>query len=119
MAEEITITVGAQVTNGLLKHYVPTTSRKIDQATARAGAVFQDVGTTEETISFGDGVPGYIVVMNLDATNYVTLRFSTGVNAIRLLPNGGQAVFYLAPSTTLYAIANVATCKVKVDWFNS
>jgi len=119
MAEEITITVGAQVTNGLLKHYVGTTSRKVDQTTARAGAVFQDVGTSEETVSFGDGVPGYVVATNLDATNYVTLRFATGANAIHLLPNGGQAVFYLAPSTTLYAIANAAGCKVKFDWFNS
>jgi hypothetical protein len=119
MADEIKVTVGAQVANGLLSHLVPAKTTKFTQTTARAGAVTQDIGTTEETVSFGDGVPGYIVATNLDATNYVTLRFASGANAIRLLPNGGQAVFYLAPSTTLYAIANTAGCKVKFDWFNS
>jgi len=119
MAEEITITAGAQVTNGLLKHYVATVSKKFDQATARAGAVCQDVGTSEETIAFGDGVPGYVIATNLDTTNFVRLRFSTGANGIRLLPDGGMAVFYLDSGVTLYGIADTATCKVKLDWFNS
>ena len=119
MAEEITITVGANVANGLLKHYVAATSTKFDQATGRAGAVLQDVGTTEETVSFGDGVPGYVLATNLDSTNFVRLRFSTGANGIRLVADGGKALFYLDSGVTLYAIADTATCKVKFDWFNS
>ena len=111
MAEEISLTFGGSVTNGLLKHTVAPITRKFDQTTGRAGAVTQDVGTSEETVSFGDGTPGYVIATNMDGTNYVRLRFtSAGTNAIRLLPNGGVAMFYLEPGTTLYAIANVATC---------
>lgn len=120
MAEEISMTFGGSVTNGLLKHAVAPITRKFDQTTARAGAVFQDVGTTEETVAFGDGTPGYVIAVNLDPTNYVRLRFTTGgTNAIRLVADGGFAIFYLESGTTLYAIANTATCKVKFDWFNS
>ena len=120
MAEEISMTFGGTVTNGLLKHTVAPVTRKFDQTTARAGAVFQDIGTSQETVSFGDGTPGYMIATNLDPTNYVQLRFTNaGTNAIRLNKNGGFAVFYLEPGTTLYAIANTATCKVKFDWFNS
>jgi hypothetical protein len=119
MADEISITVGGQVVNGNLKHVFQNVTRKFDQTTARAGAVCQDIGTTEETIPFGDGGPGYVIATNLDNTNFVRLRFSTGANAIRLLPEGGIAVFYLDSGVTLYGIANVAACKVKLDWFNA
>lgn len=119
MADEISLTCGINVTNGLLRHVVAPSTRTFDQTTQRAGATFQDIGTTEESVSFGDGVPGYVLATNLDETNYVTLRFATGANAIWLLSGGGVALFYLAPSTTIYAIANTATCKVKFDWFNS
>jgi hypothetical protein len=56
----------------------------------------------------------------MDATNYVRLRFTSGgTNAIRLTANGGVAMFFIEPGTTLYAIANTAACRVKFDWFNS
>lgn len=119
MANEISITIGASVTNGYLKQTTATQTRQFNQTTARAGSVCQDVGTSEEAVSFGDGVPGYIVATNLDTTNFVSLRFvSSGANAIRLSANGGQACFYLGSSVTLYAIADTAACKVKFDWYN-
>ena len=120
MANEISITIGASVTNGYLKQTTATQTRQFNQTTARAGSVCQDVGTSEEAVSFGDGVPGYIVATNLDTTNFVSLRFVTGgANAIKLDPNGGQAAFQLGASVSLFAIANTAACKVKFDWYNT
>lgn len=120
MANEISVTIGASVTNGFLKQTSATTTRQFNQTTARAGSICQDVGTSEESVSFGDGVPGYIVATNLDATNFVSLRFVTGgANAIKLLPNGGQACFHIGASVSLFAIADTAACKVKFDWINT
>lgn len=120
MANEISVTIGASVTNGFLRQTSATQTRQFNQTTARAGSICQDVGTSEESVSFGDGVPGYIVATNLDTTNFVSLRFvSAGANAIKLLPNGGQACFHLGASVSLFAIADTAACKVKFDWINT
>jgi hypothetical protein len=120
MANEISITTGMSVTNGYLKQTSPTETRQFTQTTGRAGSTCQDIGTSEETVSFGDVVPGYVRATNLDTTNFVSLRFvSAGANAIKLLPNGGQACFHLGVSVTLYAIADTAACKVKFDAINT
>lgn len=118
MANEISVTTGVAVANGFLRQTSQTETRQFNQTTARAGSVCQDIGTTEETVSFGDVVPGYVRATNLDSTNFVRLRFSTGANAIRLPAGGGQALFYLDSSVTLFAIADTATCRVKFDSYN-
>lgn len=120
MANEISITTGMSVTNGYLRSTAQTATRQFTQTTARAGTVCQDVGTSEETVSFGDGVPGYIRATNLDTTNFVSLRFvSAGANAVKLPANGGQACFHLGAGVTLYAIADTAACKVTFEWINT
>ena len=120
MANEISVTVGVSVTNGYLRQTTQTQTRQFTQTTARAGSVCQDVGTSEETVAFGDVVPGYIVATNLDTTNFVSLRFvSAGANAIKLPANGGQACFHIGAGVTLYAISDTAACKVKFDLYNT
>jgi hypothetical protein len=120
MANEISVTIGASVTNGYLRQTTQTQTRQFNQTTARAGSVCQDVGTSEETVAFGDVVPGYIVATNLDTTNFVSLRFvSGGANAIKLPANGGQACFHIGAGVTLYAISDTAACKVKFDLYNT
>lgn len=119
MANEITITTGIRLVNGSLEVLSPAKSRQFDQTTARGGGPgVVDIGTTEESISFGDCVPGYVEAVNLDATNYVTLRFTSSNNAIRLRAGGGVALFELEPGVTLRAIANTATCRVKFTAIN-
>lgn len=119
MANEISVTTGVSVTNGFLRQTSPTETRQFNQTTGRAGSICQDIGTVEESVSFGDVVPGYVRATNLDSTNFVRLRFAAGANAIRLPAGGGQAVFYLDASVTLYAIADTAACKVKFDSYNT
>lgn len=120
MANEIQITTGVRLSNGLLVVPSTQTSRSFNQSTARGGGPgVVDVGTSEETISFGDCVPGFVELVNLDTTNYVQIGFSTGVYGFRLLANGGPALFYLESGATVYAKANTAACKVKVTALNS
>lgn len=119
MADEITITTGLRLLNGDLT--VPSTNktRKFNQTTQRGGNPGTvDVGTSEETISFGDCVPGFVEIVNLDATNFVQLGFSTGVYGMRLLANGGPALFYLETGATIYAKADTAEVRLRITGVN-
>jgi hypothetical protein len=79
-----------------------------------------DVTTSEFTLAFGSIAPGAIMLINLDATNYVEWGVATGVYPFRLHPNTGAATSKHAPhfvqrqSGTIYLRANTATCKVLV-----
>lgn len=115
MANEITLTVGMRLINGLLRVTPEQITRRFNQTTARGGGPgVVDVGTSAENISFGDIVPGYVWAINLDTTNFVHLRFSSGDNGPLLRANGGMALFEMPSAVTLAAIADTATCKV---WF--
>jgi len=119
MANEITIQTGMILSNGLLKVNPNQTNTKFNQTTARGGGPgVVDIGTTEETISFGDIVPGFVRCTNLDATNFVTLRFSSGVNGPVLRANSGIALFEMPSGGTLRAIADTASCRILVEAFN-
>lgn len=120
MANEITVTTGLRLANGLLIVPSSTVTTQFTQTTARGGGPgVVDIGTSEETISFGDCVPGYVQMINTDATNYVEFGGSTGVYVGRLAAAGGMALFQLNTAATLYMRANTATCKVKITSLNT
>ena len=75
----------------------------------------QNVGTSEEAILLGDVAPGgYVLIQNLDTTNFVSLRQATGAaNFIKLLA-GEWAVFRMSADTTApFAIADTAAVNVR------
>jgi len=120
MANEITITVGIGRTSSTDNFKVPTdsTTRQFTQGTARGGGPgVIDIGTSEESISFGDCVPGYTKLENLDTTNYVEYYFTTAA-AGAILPASGLGLIYIKSGQTLYMKANTATCKVKITALN-
>ena len=73
----------------------------------------QSVGTTEEALAQGAdlGTPGYILIKNLDSTNYVEVGSTTGVYDIKL--KAGEVALYRHNSATVYAKANTAACLVE------
>jgi hypothetical protein len=120
MADEITVTLGMRLANGLLSVNVPNTTTQFDQTTARGGGPGTvDIGTSEETIDFGDITPGYVYMKNLDPTNYVSYGNATGDLDYLLEAGGGVGLVKMAGSTTLYMQANTAACKVQIIAFNS
>jgi hypothetical protein len=117
MANEITVTIRFDVTNG---NYSPGTinasNLQFDQAAVGAAGELQNIGTTEETLSVGDLTTyGWLYLRNVDATNYVQVGFSTGVYGIRLEP-GEPAIFRTEPAATVYLKANTAACDVQYRW---
>ena len=72
-----------------------------------------DIGTSEETLSFGDiATKGEVVLYNRDATNYVSWGFTTGQLKGKLNP-GKFAFLTMDNSGDLIVQANNAACKVK------
>lgn len=115
MANEISLDVRFSVNNGnLVFNHSPGTVR-IDQA-AIGGPTpgYSSIGTAEESVSFSElSTAGWLVLQNLDSTNFVDWGFSTGTYGGRL-EAGEQAAFRLKPSTTLYLKADTAACGVQI-----
>lgn len=70
----------------------------------------QAIGTTEEQLAqIADlGDPGYVLLKNLDDTNYIEIGATTGVYSIRL--RSGEIALYRHNSATIYVKANTAEC---------
>lgn len=114
MANEIKITTGMQCINGNLNITIPARTVSVDQTNAGGGnPATVSVGTTEETISFGDITARYVHMQNLDTTNFVELGFSAGVYGIKLLA-GETAVFPLVTTATLYAKGDTASVTMQI-----
>lgn len=121
MADEIKITLRATVTNGDFKHdLIPSESISEDQTTKGGGSLWLDVGTSAETVSFGDGTPGYVYLKNHDPTNYVQFGSdNTGIQVLGRLKAGQVALLPLDSGATLSLQANTAACKVQVRYANA
>jgi hypothetical protein len=76
----------------------------------------QSIGTTAETVSFGgiSGVPGEVVIKNLDSVNFLELGGDSGLTVFKtkLLP--GRSTVFQPTSATLYAKANTAAVRIQV-----
>lgn len=119
MADEITVQASIQVVNGNLRDSFAIGSQSIDQA-AYGGPTpgYFTLGTSEETIAFGElSTKGWCVIHNLDATNFITFGFSTGVYGGKL--KAGEACVFRLNTTSLYMIANTAACKVLVKGYEN
>ena len=84
-------------------------------------AYLLDIGTSNENIAFGDITPGYLVMYNLDDTNFVSYGFAATNKHGRLQPKrtaddecGLPNIVYLNGGTNLHLEADTAACKVRI-----
>ena len=118
MANEIQITAGMNCTNGNLSVQVPASTIRVDQTTARGGGPASvEIGTTEESVSFGDVTARWVYLRNLDTSNFIEVGFSAGVYGIKLLA-GETALFPLKTTATVYCKADTAACTLQVIGLN-
>jgi len=119
MADEITLSIDLSLTNGSAEHDFRPSSLSIDQANARYIDRIQDIGTSEETISFGDlTAKGICVLRNLSSTNYVSWGHTTGNLDCKILA-GESFVFRMDNAGALIMQANTATCQVQVILYDN
>lgn len=117
MANELKISINTRLENGTFLDIFQTGMIEIDQAAVGAHRPVVDVGTSEEVITDGDvGTLGWLIMRNLDATNYVEWgpESSGSMVPIGKMEPGEPALFRLKPGITLRAQANTAACKVDV-----
>lgn len=117
MADEIKITRSVRLLKGTMKHEFTPAQFSLTQTGNLVYDVVHNIGTSEETAgpTFGDiGTEGYMVVYNLDGTNYVQMGFSTGVYGKRLYPSSAPDEGFIEPGATLYLKANTAACRVRI-----
>jgi hypothetical protein len=120
MANEISANVSLHASEGYLVVNI-SESFYDDLTIAGMGGAVQKIGTSEEAISFGDvAYPGWCVLKNVDATNYIDIGpDSTGmVNALRLYP-GKAMMLYMYPSASWKAKANTAEARLWVRCFEA
>lgn len=116
MADEITVSASLSVKNGNLDWKHSPGTKTYDQAAVGGptpGMV--NIGTSEESVAFSElGTEGWLIMQNLDATNYVQWGFSTTVYGGRMEAGETAGPFRLEPSATLYLKANTAACNVLI-----
>lgn len=116
MADEITVSAALKGLRSDWSKGLDKIGLQFDMTGTKYQDGVQTVGITEEALDLGDvGTPGYVLLINLDTTNFVSIRPATGAaNTIRLDPNFGLALFKLGSGATApFAIADTAACRVQ------
>lgn len=118
MANEASIVTMATFAKGNVSSIArgSTTAFTITVSGAKYHQGVQNIGTSEEQISFGDITnPGMCWLKNLDATNYVEIRSGTGAADLMKLAAGQVAVFmFAADCTAPYALANTSSVNLEI-----
>lgn len=120
MANEITVTAFIQVVNGNLRDQFSIGNQSITQ-TGVGGPTpgYVTIGTTEEEVAFSElGTKGYVMMQNLDTTNYVQWGFSTGVYGGRMKAGESAGPFRM-DATSIFLKANTAACKVLIKGYEA
>lgn len=116
MANEIKLRFSYLVENGFFRESFPGGQINIDQANPGRGGGVQVIGTSEETIAFGDvTTEGMLFMQNLDTANFIEWGpDSTGMVQCGKIMPGKIAWFRVFPGVVLKAKADSASCKLDV-----
>lgn len=109
MADELTLTATVAFAKGTIRQTKTISELLIDVTGDKYVSGVQEIGyEAAEALTLGGiASPGYCVLKNLDATNYVTIRDGAeGDDLVKLLA-GDVAIFRLG-SATPYALADTA-----------
>lgn len=115
MADEVIVSVSLRLLREGVDIDLSQIGRMFDQAGRKYVRLEQNVGITEEAINKGDiTTPGWLIAVNKDLTNFVSLRAATGAaNFGRLDANYGPCMLKLGSGATApFWIADTATCNV-------
>jgi hypothetical protein len=114
MANELTTSSALTFQKGKVFASMGKGGVKVDVSGTRFIENVQEIGTIEEALMLGDiAAPGYIMVENLDPTNFVELRAASGVADMIKIPAGSVAGPFMLATATPYAIADTAACKIR------
>lgn len=114
MADELTVAASLAFSKSSRNVSITIGGTTFDVAGDKYSKIIQAIGTSEEALALGDvGTPGWVLVKNLDATNYVSLRPATGVADMIKMKPGEFALFRLAGAAP-FAIADTTSCDIEI-----
>ena len=112
MANEITASASLNFTYSGQTTSITVSSASTTPSEVEVISGIQSVGTSDETISLGDlAAPGWIMLKNLDTTNYVELG-PDGTNWDIKIPAGKSAGPMLWNVAAVHVKANTSPCMV-------
>lgn len=113
MANELTLSMSLFFSKGATSISLGVSGLSLNVSGAKIVQCVQNIGASAEAVSIGDiTTPGYMIAVNRDATNSISIRMgSGGADVVKLQP-GEWAMFRLA-STTPYAIASASTANLE------
>ena len=115
MANEITLTAALKFLKGDTDTSFSKSGLLIDVAGTDYVRMTQQVGVSEEALDLGGlSTLGYILMFNLDSTNFVEIRPATGVADMIKILAGECALFRMADGVTApFVIADTAIVQVE------
>lgn len=112
MADEITVSVTLEFTKSGVTEKLSFPGLTYDMSGTDYVLQTQTIGTSEELLLMGDiTTPGYLIIKNLDSTNFVELYRTSAGSGVVKLKAGETACFRL--SAQPYALADTASCQVQ------
>ncbi len=116
MAIALNIAAKMTVTAGGVPILTPVFSQSVTPSDQNTFTGTPTIGTSAQLLDLGNVTsPGYVLIANLDATNYVEIDLATGMNVWpqKILPGG---LIVLQPqSATLYAKAHTAPVGIYIS----
>lgn len=117
MANEVTVNISlAYSDSDGTQDSLASTNFLKTVATKRIAHIKQSITTSEVALNLGGiSAPGFLLAINLDPTNFVSLRVASGgAKCAHLYPGGGPALIPLDSGMQVpYAIADTATCVIE------
>jgi hypothetical protein len=119
MANEIRVKTQLSVANGFVDE-TDNISITVDQSAVGGPTPgYLTIGTSEESVAFSElGTKGWVLLRNLDDTNFVEWGFSTGVYGGKMLP-GETAGPFRMNTTSIFLKADTAACKCIIKGYEA
>jgi hypothetical protein len=115
MANELTLNATFRSLKDSTKHSLEVSGLQVSVSGTISARNRQNVGTSEELLDLGGvTVPGWCIIINRDATNFVEVRAATGLADLIRINAGEFALFrFAAECTTPYVIANTGAVEIE------
>jgi hypothetical protein len=114
MANELEITGTMKYSKGGVKSELALSSR-VNISGSKVTELVQNIGTGSEAIELGDlSSPGYIIIENLDSTNFVTIQAAVDGTSMITIPAGEFAGPVKLASSAPAARADSAAVNIRI-----
>jgi len=120
MADEITVGASIRVINGNMRdEFNPGTLSYTQVAVGGPTPGYVTIGTSEESFALPElSTKGWVMMQNLDATNFVQWGFSTTVYGGRMKAGETAGPFRL-DVLAIFLKADTAACKVQIKAYEA